>query len=61
MIRPKNLTDDFLVSFTRKPETQIKHTHANPQKTFQLKQNHKEHSNSSLPNEKGTFFIGTIY
>ena len=37
MIRPKNETEDFLLSFTENYETLIKQTHRKPEETLEFK------------------------
>ena len=37
MIRPKNETEDLLISITKKCETLIKQTHTRPEETLELK------------------------
>ena len=60
MIRPKNETEELLISITKKFETQIEQTHTKPQETLEFKLNKSKetfHFKPPIPIE-GSWMIG---
>ena len=63
MIRPKNETQDLLLSITKNCETLIEQTHTKPQETLEFKMNksRRESFNFKPPIQvKGDWMIGLV-
>ena len=62
MIRPKNETQDLLLSITKNCETLIKQTHRKPEETLEFKTNKSRETFHFKPSiqVKGDWMIGLI-